>query len=142
MNKDIHRYITNCELCKRENVRMQVYPLQITDIADRHFDKIAIHLVTDHNVSTSGNQHIPTIIDHLTGWQEAFLIPNKKEDTIIHALISNYLPIHMCPCFIMSDNGTEFKSKLMDNVLQQLGIDGIFPAPITPQKYRKERIIP
>ena len=40
-------------------------------------DKIAIDLVTDLNVSTSGNQHILTIIDHLTGWLEAYPIPNK-----------------------------------------------------------------
>ena len=30
--------------------------------------KIAIDLITDLNVSTSGNQHILTIINHLTGW--------------------------------------------------------------------------
>ena len=38
----------------------------------------------------------------------------------------------MCPHFILSDNGTEFKNKLMDNVLQQLGIDYIFYAPYHP----------
>ena len=55
MNKDIHKYITNCALCKREKARTQVYPLQMTDIPDRPFDKIAIDLVSDLNVSASGN---------------------------------------------------------------------------------------
>ena len=32
----------------------------------------------------------------------------------------------MCSCFILSNNGTEFKNKLVDNILQQLGIDHIF----------------
>ena len=82
MNKDIHRYITNCVLCKREKVRTHVYPLQMTDIPDRPFDKIAIYLVTDLSISISGNQHILTIIDHLTGWPETFPIPDKKADTI------------------------------------------------------------
>ena len=40
---------------------------------DRPFDKIAIDLVTNCETSTSGNKHIFTIIDHLTGWPEAFL---------------------------------------------------------------------
>ena len=68
MNKDIHKYITNFVLCKREKARIQVHPLQMTDIPDRPFDKIAIDLVSDLNISASGNQHILTIIDHLMGW--------------------------------------------------------------------------
>ena len=55
MKKDIHKYIANCTLCKREKAKMQMYPLQMMDIPDWPFDKIAIDLVTDLNVSTSGN---------------------------------------------------------------------------------------
>ena len=67
MKEDICKYINNCALCKRENARTQVYPLQMTDIPDRPFDKIAIDLVSDLNISASENQHILIIIDHLTG---------------------------------------------------------------------------
>ena len=35
----------------------------------------------------------------------------------------------MCPRYILSDNGMEFRNNLMDQVLQQLGIDRIFSAP-------------
>ena len=55
----------------------------MTDIPDRPLDKIAIDLVTDLNISTSGNQHILIIIDHLTGQPESFPIPNKKASTIV-----------------------------------------------------------
>ena len=106
MNKDIHKCITNYALCKREKARTQVYPLQMTDVLDRPFDKIGIDLVSDLFVSASEIEHILTIIDHLTGWPEAFPIPNKKADTIVHVFINNCLPIHMCPHFILSGNGT------------------------------------
>ena len=101
----------------------------MTEIPDRPFDKIAIDLVTDCKTSTSGNKHILTIINHLTGWPEAFPIPDKSADTIVATLINEYLPVHMCPRYILSDNGMEFKNSLMDQVLQQLGIDRIFSAP-------------
>ena len=91
MNKDIHKHINNCALGKREKAKTQVYPLQMTDIPDRPFEKIAIDLVSDLNVSTSGNQHILTITHHLTGWPEAFPIPDKKADTIVHIFINNCL---------------------------------------------------
>ena len=79
MNKDIHQYITNCALYKREKARTQLYPLQMTNIWDRHFDKIAIDLVSNLNISKSGNEHILTIIDHLTGWPEAFPVLTRKD---------------------------------------------------------------
>ena len=65
MNKDIRKYIANCVLCRS---KIQQYPLQMTEIPDRPFDKIAIDLVTECETSTSGNKHILTIIDLLTGW--------------------------------------------------------------------------
>ena len=75
-------------------------------------------LISDLNISISGNQHILTMIDHLVGWPEAFPMPDRKADTIVHVFINNYLPIHMCPHFILSDSGTEFKNHLMNNILE------------------------
>ena len=43
----------------------------------------------------------------------------------------------MCPRYILSDTGTEFKNSLMDQVLQQLGINRVFSAPYHPQSSGK-----
>ena len=133
MNIDIRKYIANCVLCRQDKAKIQQYSLQMTEILDRQLDKITIDLVTDCETLTSGNKHILTIIDNLTGWPQAFPIPDKSADTIVTTLINQYLPVHMCPRYILSDNGTEFKNSLMDQVLQQLGIDRIFSAPYHPQ---------
>ena len=107
MNKDIRKYIANCILCCRQKAKVQHYPLQMTEIPDRPFDKIAIDLVIECHMSTSGNKHILTIIDHLTGWPEAFPIPDKTTDTIVSTFINEYLPVHMCPQYFLSDNGIQ-----------------------------------
>ena len=86
-------------------------------------------LVIECETSTSGNKHIFTIIYHLTGWQEAFPIPDKSADTIVSTFINHYLPVHMCPGYILLDNGTKFENHLMDQVLQQLRKDHFFSAP-------------
>ena len=137
MNKDIRKYFANCMLCCREKAKVLAYPLQMMEIPDRPFNKIAIDLVTGCKTSNSGNKHIPTIIDHLKGWPEAFPIPDKSADTIVSTFINQYLPVHMCPRYIISNNGTEFKNNLMDQVLKQLGIERIFSAPYHPQSNRK-----
>ena len=110
MNKDIRKYITQCALCHREKAKVQAYLLQMTEIPEHPFDKIAIDLVTECETSSSGNKHIVTIINHLTGWPEAFPIPDKSAHTIVSIFINHYLPIHMCPRYILSDNDTEFKN--------------------------------
>ena len=56
MNKDIRKYIANCALCRCDKAKVQQYPLQMTEIPDRLFDKIAIDLVTDCETSTSRQQ--------------------------------------------------------------------------------------
>ena len=111
----------------------------MTEIPDRPFDKIANDLVTECKTSISGSKHILTIIDHLTGWPEAFSTPDKSADMIVSIFINKYLPVHMCPQHILSDNGTEFKNSLMDQVPQQLGIVKIFTAPYHPQSNGKQK---
>ena len=83
--------------------KVQAYHLQMTDILDRPFDKIAIDLVTECETSSSRNKHIHTIIDHLTGWPEAFPRPDKSADIIVSTFINQYLPTHMCPRYILSE---------------------------------------
>ena len=114
----------------------------MTEIPDRPFDKIVIDLVTECETSTSGSKHILTIIDHLTGWPGSFPIPDKFADTIVSTFINEYLPVHMCPQYILSDNETEFKNTIMNQVLQQLGIDRIFLAPYHPQSNGKLKSLP
>ena len=70
------------------------------------------------------------------GWPEAFPT-DKMVDTIVCIFINNYLLIHMCHRFILSDNGTEFKNQLMDDGLKQLGINHIVSALYHPQSNGK-----
>ena len=102
MSKDIKKYIANCILCQREKAKVQHYPLQMMEIPDRPFNKIIIDFITECDTSTSGNKQILTIIDHLTGWPEAFPIPAKSADTIVSTFINEYLPVHMCLWYILS----------------------------------------
>ena len=120
-----------------EKTKVQAYPLQMMKILEWTFDKIVIDLVTECETSSSGNRHILTIINHLTGWPEAFPIPDKSADAIMSTFINQYLPVHMCPRYILSDNGMEFKDHILDQVLKQLGIKQLFSMPYHPQSKRK-----
>ena len=100
----------------------------MTEIPDRPFDKIAIDLVTECKTSNWKQVHSYNNCIHLTGWLEAFPILDKSAETMVSTFINKYLPVHVCPRYILSDNGTEFKNTIMDQVLKQLGIERIFSA--------------
>ena len=112
----------------------------MTEIPDRPFDKIAIDLVAECETSNSGNKHILTIIDNLTGWPEVFPISHKSADMIVSTFINQYLPVHMCPRYILSNHGTEYMNKLMDHVMKQISIERIFSVPYHLQSNRKLEI--
>ena len=95
MNKDIRKYIANCTLCYREKAKVQAYPLQMTEIPDIPFHKIATDLVSECKTSNCGFKHILTMIDHLMGWPETFPIPDKSAETIVSTFFKQYLPVHM-----------------------------------------------
>ena len=61
----------------------------MTEVPERPFDKIAIDLVLECEMSTSGNTHILKIIEHLTGWLEAFPILDKSADTTVSTFINH-----------------------------------------------------
>ena len=113
-------------LCCRDKDKDQSYPLQMTEISQWPFNKMAIDLVTECGTSNSGNRHFLTIIDHFTGWPEAVHILDKSADTIVSTFINHHHPVHTCPRYILSDSGTKFKNQLMVQVLQQLGTDCLF----------------
>ena len=51
--------------------------------------------------------------------------------------MNQYLPVHTCPRYILSDNGMAFMNNLLDQVPKQLGIKRIFSMPYHPQSNRK-----
>ena len=137
MAKDVKDYIHRCPACRQEKARVQSYPLRMMEIPDRPFHKITMDIVTDFTESKKGNKHILTIIDLLMGWLEAIAIPNKSADTITKAFVRHYLPTHLCPQFILLDNGMEFKNQTFDKVMKDLSIKRILSAPYHPQSNGK-----
>ena len=117
---------------------VQSYPLQMMEILEWPFNKIAIDLVTEYETSTSGNKHILTIINHLKGWLEAFPILDKSAYTIVSTFINQYLQFICALDHILLDNGTwNRKSPHGLRSMEQLSIDCIFIAPYHPQSTGK-----
>ena len=88
-------------------------------------------------LSEDGNKYVCTIVDHFSGWPEAWAIPDKSANTIARILLEEFIPRHGCPRTVISDQGTEYCNALLDIVHKELGIGRIHTSSYHPQSNGK-----
>lgn len=127
MRPMIEEYIRNCEICKRAkydrhppNIPMMITETPVKPFQILHTDTITIE-----------NKTYLTIIDTFTKLAQAIEIPNKTALTIADAFI-NYFSYYGTPESITADNGTGFKSDIIQQLLQLHKIKIHFITPYNP----------
>ena len=86
-----------------------------------------------HPPSSRGNKYVLTVIDMLTGFTLAVPIKNKNAETICEAYRDNVYCVFGRSSRMLTDNGSEFKNKEMNEVCDTLGLKHIFSPVYTPQ---------
>ena len=86
-----------------------------------------------HPPSSRGNKYVLTVIDMLTGFTIAVPIKNKNAETICAAYQDNIYCVFGGSSRMLTDNGSEFKNKEMQEVCDTLGLKHIFSPVYMPQ---------
>ena len=76
-----------------------------------------------HPPSSRGNKYILTVIDMLIGFTIAAPIKNKNAETICDAYRDNIYCVFGGSSRMLTDNGSEFKNKEMQEVCDTLGLN-------------------
>ena len=104
------------------------------DSPDLPMEFICMDLVGPvHPPSSRGNKYVLTVIDMLTGFTIAVPIKNKNAETICDACRDNIYCVFGGSSRMLTDNGSEFKNKEMQEVCDTLGLKHIFSQVYTPQ---------
>ena len=83
---------------------------------------LSIDLMGPYNTTAQGNMYTLTTICNITSYLMTIPIPDKK----IFTSFSEMLLKFSFPRILHSDNGTKFKSKLIEHLAQQLSIKKTF----------------
>ena len=83
--------------------------------------------------TSRGSKYILTVIDMLTGYTIAVPITDKRSETVCKAYRDSVYCIFGGSSRILTDNGTEFKSKEMKQICEDLDIKQVFSPVYTPQ---------
>ena len=82
---------------------------------------------------------ILTIQDGFTRYLVAVPLPDQKTETVINAIIENWIYVFGCMETLHTDRGTNFTSNLFKEVMHQLGITKTVTPAYTPESDRVER---
>ncbi|KAL4084392.1 hypothetical protein QTP88_028215 [Uroleucon formosanum] len=114
LKEDIIEYIKNCESCQKGKVanKKVKQPMLITSTSSEPFEKIFLDIVGPLVTTLSGNTYILTLQDDLTKYSMGIALPNHQANTITEAFVTNFVCTHGIPQTILTDQGTDFLSKI------------------------------
>ncbi|KAL4154027.1 hypothetical protein QTP88_001860 [Uroleucon formosanum] len=135
LKEDVIEYIKNCESCQKGKVanRKVKQPMLITSTSSEPFEKIFLDIVGPLVTTLSGNTYILTLQDDLTKYSMGIALPNHQANTIAEAFVTNFVCTHGIPQTILTDQGTDFLSKIFTEVCKLLQINKINTSPFHPQ---------
>ncbi|CAF2007476.1 unnamed protein product [Rotaria magnacalcarata] len=79
------------------------------------------------------NQYVLVITDYFTRHITAIALPNCTAETTARALFDDFFSKFGIPSAILSDRGTHFQNKLMENMQNLIGYNHIYSTPYHPQ---------
>src|SRR6218665_140743 len=86
---------------------------------------LGIDFTGPHVVSSRGNIHIVTIIDHFSRYAEAVPVRNQEASTVARVLLDTWIFRYGCPLQILTDQGACFEAALFKDLCRLLGVSRI-----------------
>ncbi len=131
---DVQTYCNTCATCQKTSVvsqrgRAPLYPLPVISTP---FRRITMDIVGPLEKSSAGHQYILVICDYATRYPEAFPLRSINTPRIIQALVQLFSRVGI-PEEVLTDQGTNFTSRLMGQLHRQLGITAIRTSAYHPQ---------
>lgn len=134
MIKEITEYIKNCASCQRYKFsKIYKAALTITTTASVSFERCFLDIVGPLPMTEEGNKYILTFQDDLSKFSEAFPIPNQEAKTVARYFVQEIVCRHGISKEILTDQGTNFLSKLFKNVCRLLKIKNIQTSAYRPE---------
>lgn len=140
MTQEIKNYVKNCEICNRTKVTTNTrMPMEISSLGESLFDHTYIDFVGPISQSTGGHKYIFTAICDLTTFLVAVPTTDSTAITAAECLLENILCRYNFPSRLISDNASDFTSKIIRELSNLFMIKKIFTTPYHPQANIVER---
>ena len=113
----------HCPICQSNSDRVERPPPTGMPTANYPGEIVGIDTVGPLTVGEDGNRYLITLIDHATGWAEAYPSRDRNAEAVIRVLERDYIPRHGPPAIVIHDNGKEFVNRAFLNYCEAWGIE-------------------
>lgn len=131
--KDTIDHVESCEVCAKikcpQATRAELKPIVEFD---KPFDMVGMDILELSRTSL-GNRYCIVFTDYLTKWVEAFPLRNMTADTIAKVFVNEVVTRHSAPRVLLSDQGANFRSELIQSICKFLKIHKVQTAPYNPK---------
>ncbi|XP_053681478.1 uncharacterized protein LOC127161145 [Labeo rohita] len=138
---DVWQHCTECRKCqvyKPTNLK-PAGSLQSVPIVEPGF-MLGMDIMGPFPRSTRQNEYLLVIVDYFSKWVEVFPMRNAKATTIVKILLEEIFTRWGTPAFIVSDRGTQFTSKLLEQLCKQWQVTQKLTTAYHPQSNLTERV--
>ena len=113
----VMKHIQRCYQCQRRNKQVVKYATLHFDVATFPMQFISMDLIGEfHPPTTKGKMYALTVICILTGYVFCIPLKTKTAEEVLQTYINNMYSKFGESMKILSDNGTEFKNKIFEQV--------------------------
>ena len=122
--KDVKHFCRSCHTCQvtgKPNQKPKAVPLRPIPVAKEPFSHVIVDCVGPLPKTREGNQYLLTTMCTSTRFPEAVPLRNIRTPKIAKALIK-FFTLFELPCFVQSDQGSNFMSGIFQEVMFQLGV--------------------
>ena len=126
LRQDVIRFCRSCDVCQRTVKRGSVrkVPLGSMPLIDSPFKRVAVDIVGPiAPPREAGHRYIVTLVDYATRYPEAVPLKKITTEAVAEALLDIYSRVGI-PEEVLTDQGTQFMSKCMQEVSRLLSIKG------------------
>ena len=121
MSVDTGRIVRECESCQVNKLtRPQKREYEKFPITSR-FKTVHTDIVGPIRTTASGKRYIMTIMDRFSRWMEAVPLRSMEAETIAKAFYETWVCRYGLPDYLISDQGTNFESRLFNEMLSRFG---------------------
>ena len=125
-------YIQTCDVCQRRGPpqrREELIPIKVKG----PFYRIGIDIKGPLPITSNGNRYIIVAMDYFSKWPEAKALSNIRAETVAEFIYNDIICRHGVPQEILSDRGTSFVNKVINELCEKYQTKHRLTSPYRPQ---------